>query len=125
MAIAQGSAAFRAITALAFAIPGVTVAHFSIPAPEQGTVANILRRAAAPATYGAGSFRAVTPSDTVPLDAGCRGLFVVATGTVTVKGVFDGAAVSLGTQAAGVTIPGRFGFVMATGTTATLVALYQ
>src|SRR5690348_6458320 len=112
MAIAQGSAALRAVTALALAIPGVTVAHFAIPAPEQGNVQTALRRDAAPAAYGAGSFRAVTPSDTIPLDAGCRGLFVVATGTVTVKGVFDSAAVSLGTQAAGVTIPGRFAYVM-------------
>lgn len=80
---------------------------------------------AAPPAGGPGSFRAVTTSDTVPLDPGCRGLLVTANGTITVKGLYDLIAVSLGTQAAGTTIPGRFSYVMATGTTATVIAEFD
>jgi hypothetical protein len=80
---------------------------------------------AALAIYGAGSWRAVTPSDTVPLDPGCRGLYITASGTLTIKGVWDSTAASLGTPAANVLIPGRFAFVMSTGTSATVLALYQ
>lgn len=101
----------------------VATTHVRVPPYLTAPPAN--RTDAASAAYGAGSFRAVTPSDTIALDPGCRGLYVAVGGTVTVKGIFDGTAVSLGTQAAGVIIPGRFGFVMSTGTAATVVALYS
>jgi hypothetical protein len=70
------------------------------------------------------SWRAVTPSDTIPLDPGCVGLFVSVAGTVSVKGLTDAVAVALGAQPLGATIPGRFSYVMSTGTAATVVALY-
>lgn len=87
----------------------------------------LYRAFAAPPSAGVGaarSVRAVTPSDSIPLDPGCVGLEVTVTGTLTVKGLYDGASVSLGTQAAGTTIPGRYAYVMASGTGATVVALY-
>lgn len=87
----------------------------------------IYRSFTAPATATpaiARSWRAVTPSDTIPLDPGCVGLFVSVAGTVSIKGLTDGAAVSLGAQALGAVIAGRFSYVMSTGTAATVVALY-
>lgn len=98
---------------------------FPIPAPLAAIPA--YRTFAAPPGQGvssARSIRAVTPSDTVALDPGCVGLMVTVTGTVTVKGLFDGATTALGSQAAGTLIQGRFAYVMSNGTAATVTALY-
>lgn len=63
------------------------------------------------------SFRTVTPSDTVALPAGTQGLrFATAQTTLSIKGINDTTAVAMGPQAAGTTLMGAFGFVMATGT---------
>lgn len=67
-------------------------------------------------------FTAVTPSDSTDLSTiATRGLFVAATGTVFVQGTGDAGITSLGTQAAGTFIRGRFARVGASSS-ATVVA---
>lgn len=69
---------------------------------------------------------AVTPSDTADLPVITKQLFVAVGGTVAV--IFaddpDSGSVSLGTQAAGVTLVVQVRRVMATGTSATVVAVW-
>ncbi len=67
------------------------------------------------------SFRAITPSDTVPL-TGLQWLYVSVAGTVIVQGLSDATPVSLGTVAAGSFIPFLSGYVMA-ASTATVVGM--
>lgn len=69
----------------------------------------------------AGSFVAVTKSDTVPLPPNVRGLWVGGVGAVAVKGVNDNVAAVFTAVPAGTYIPGRFAYVMSTATTATLI----
>lgn len=70
----------------------------------------------------ASRFSAVTPSDTTDVtNVATKGLFVTVTGTVFVQGVNDRAIISLGSQAAGTFIPGRFQRVGASSS-ATVVA---
>lgn len=74
------------------------------------------RSMAASAAYGAGSFLAVVPSDTIPLPPGCRGLWVGTGGSVAVKGAFDAGPVVFTLVPSGFFLAGRFGYLMATGT---------
>lgn len=67
---------------------------------------------------------AVTPSDTTDLPVIPKGLWVVAPGTLSVIAADDTAAVSLGTVPAATVVLVRARRVMATGTTATVVAFY-
>jgi hypothetical protein len=71
-------------------------------------------------------FGAVAPSDTLDLTTIPKALWVSVAGTVAAIGVDDtgSSGVPFGTLAAGTLIPIRARRVMATGTTATLVALY-
>lgn len=74
---------------------------------------------AAPARY----WKAVTPSNTVNLPAGCRAIFVNVTGDVALVGE-DDVAITFLAIAAGVVLPLAAKRVNSTGTTATVVALY-
>ena len=66
----------------------------------------------------------VTPSDSVNLPAGCRGLFVGGAGNLSLVGA-DGTAVTFTGVTAGTTLPVGPVRVNSTNTTATLiVALY-
>lgn len=70
------------------------------------------------------SWRAVTPSDSNNLPAGCRGLFVTAVGDLSLVGS-DGTALVFTITGAGTFIPVGPVRVNATGTTATgIIALY-
>lgn len=67
---------------------------------------------------------AVTPSDTVPIPAGCRGLFVGGAGSLSLVGA-NGVAVTFTGVLAGTVLPCGPIRVNETGTDATLiVALY-
>jgi hypothetical protein len=69
-------------------------------------------------------WRAVTPSDTVNLPAGCRGIYVGGAGNVALVGD-DNVAVTFTATPVGTFIPCGARRVNATNTTATLlVALY-
>lgn len=69
-------------------------------------------------------WRAVTPSDTVFLPSGCRGLFVGGAGNVALQGS-DGVVGTFTGLTAGTTLPVGPVRVMLTNTTATLIlALY-
>lgn len=70
------------------------------------------------------SISAVTTSDTVDLPFICKALLVTGAGTVKVLAMQDSTAVDLGTWGVTQIIPIRARRVFATGTTATLVALY-
>lgn len=69
---------------------------------------------------------AVTTSDTVDLQPGCRGLFVGTTGNVAVNGLSTGAAsVTYKNVPSGSVLPIQVSRVLATGTTASdIIALY-
>ena len=77
-----------------------------------------------PITASARSIAAVTPSDNTDLPRVTKALWIAASGTLSVIAVDDSAAVSLGTIPAGTLLPVRARRVLATGTTATVVALY-
>ncbi|MBX6746128.1 MAG: hypothetical protein IRY87_29180 [Acetobacteraceae bacterium] len=77
-----------------------------------------------PVTASARKIAVVTPDDANDLPRVTKALWVTATGTLSIIAVDDSAAVSLGTVPAGTLIPVRARRVMATGTTATVVALY-
>jgi len=66
---------------------------------------------------------AVTPSDDDDLAAIPKALWIAVAGTLSVMAVGDDAAVALGELPAGTLVPVRARRVMATGTTATVVAL--
>jgi hypothetical protein len=70
------------------------------------------------------SFVAVTPHDTNDLSVVANGLWVSAPGTLSVIMENDSVAVALGSLVAGTIIPGRVKRVRATGTTATVLAMY-
>jgi hypothetical protein len=71
------------------------------------------------------SARAVTPSDTVPLpDGQCLGLFVTVAGTGTLSVIIDGTTLSLTGLTINTLLPFACTHVRATGTNATVVALY-
>lgn len=65
----------------------------------------------------------VTPSNTVNLPAGCVGLYVTTNGNVSIVGA-DDVAVTITGKVAGELMPVGPKRVNATGTTATVVALY-
>lgn len=67
---------------------------------------------------------AVTPSDTADLQPGpAKALWIAAAGTLSVIAADDSAAVALGSLGAGTLVPVRAKRIMATGTSATVVAL--
>jgi hypothetical protein len=66
---------------------------------------------------------AVTPSDSTVL-VNAKALWVTAAGTLAVVAADDTVAVSLGTISAGTLVPVRASKVMATGTTASVVAFF-
>jgi hypothetical protein len=80
------------------------------------------RSLAAPASYGAGSFYAVTPSDTLPLPPKCIGLYIGVGGILVARGVMDSAPITFAAVVPGF-ISGRFAYVN-TGTTATGVVAF-
>lgn len=116
MAIFQGSAVLVGVGLMALN-PAATVTRFAALTPEVRPALN--PGLFAPASAGPGSFQAVTPSDTAPLPPGNQGLWVGALGNVAVKGLMDKVAVTLLAVPAGTFLRGRFGYVMATNTTAT------
>lgn len=59
----------------------------------------------------------VTPSDSIAL-GGFQYLYVVTSGTLSIKGLEDSSATDYGSPAAGAIIPFGDGYVMSTGTTA-------
>jgi hypothetical protein len=69
---------------------------------------------------------AVTPSDTVDLTDIPKALWVAVAGTVNIVGVADAsnAGTAMGSLPVGTVIPVRARRVRATGTTASLVAMY-
>lgn len=71
------------------------------------------------------SWRAVTPSDSVDLPAGCRGLYVTTGGTTLTLVGDDGVAVNFGAVGNSVFLPIGPVRVNSTGTDATgIIALY-
>jgi hypothetical protein len=116
MAIFQGSAVLAGAGALAFII-NPTVTRFAARPPEALPSVNLFL--AAPASAGPSSFQSVTPSDTAPLPNGNQGLWVGGVGNVAVRGLTDKIGVTLLAVAAGTYLRGRFGYCLATGTTAT------
>ncbi len=86
-----------------------------------GVLMDFADKPEAPARHAA----VVTPNDGADLPGGpCRFLYVTGGGTLNVIAMEDQAAVSLGTVSAEALIPLRCRRVMATGTTATVVALF-
>jgi hypothetical protein len=70
------------------------------------------------------SFRAVTPSDTVPLPYASKALYIGGTGSVSIIGVEDTAAVTFAGVPAGTVLRVRAKQVMQTNTSATSIIAY-
>jgi len=84
-----------------------------------------IRWGARDVAIGAGSGEEITPDDNTDLSASTRGLYVGASGDVTVIMERDTAAITFTALAAGVVHPLRVKRVLATGTTATgIVGVY-
>lgn len=76
--------------------------------------------------FPAREFVAVTPNDSADLARIPKALWISAAGTLSVIGAGTAAnsATALGSLSVGTLVPGRVRRVMATGTTATVIALY-